>query len=260
VSTPELLAREGSAGGLHGAALLRRGEIHVWKADADVGESAIARHAELLTPDEIGRASGFRFQRDRARFVVRRALLRSLIGRYTGTEPASIRFVANAWGKPMLSEAQGGATLRFNASHSDSVAIFAFALEREVGVDIERVRHIPECLALAERVLPKADVDALRTLHGLELSRAFLSRWTECEAMAKAQGIGLPRYLIERSRDADRSSWSCETFDAGEDLVVSVASNGPSRCHLLDTETGSAFPARNRSISASQHRRSHIPS
>ena len=206
---------------------LPHGEIHIWTADVDADAYAFASLVELLAADEIDRASRFHIGRDRRRFLARRTLLRTLAGHYTGRDPAGLQFVTNAYGKPTLNTASGGACLRFNMSHSGSVVALAFALEREVGIDVECVRPIPNWPAFAGRFLAATDIDSLRRLEGSAQCRALLSGWTECEAMAKAQGVGLPRYLEERSLRTDRSSWSLAAFDAGEDMVGSVASSGP---------------------------------
>ena len=217
-------------------AILGRDEIHVWKADVDLDERAIGPLVELLSPQEMGRANRFRFDRDRARFIVRRALLRTLVGHSTRRRPADLVIVTNAWGKPMLS-GHDGACIQFSVSHSDSVVILALTSGREVGVDVERIRHIPECLAMARRFLAAKDVEALCALDGLARSRAFLLRWTETEALLKARGVSLAGYLDAASSldggpgarsdgGSTGSSWSLAAFDAGDDALGSVASLG----------------------------------
>jgi len=43
--------------------------------------------------------------------------------------------------------------VRFNLAHSADAALIAIAHDREVGVDLERIRHDLESLKLAERFL-----------------------------------------------------------------------------------------------------------
>ena len=76
----------------------------------------------------------------RNRFIAGRALLRDLLAGYLGQPPGSIRFAYNEWGKPALAAGFAARDLRFNLSHSQGLAMYAFVLERDVGVDLEMIR------------------------------------------------------------------------------------------------------------------------
>ena len=195
-------------------------EVHLWKAAVDLDESWVGELVELLSHTEISRAERFRFRTDRTRFIGRRALLRTLLGHYLGKHPASLRFVTNDYGKPSLSGELEATRIRFNTSHSDGVAVLAFAANREVGVDVERVRDVPECLAVAGQYFRPEVATALRAFQGTERSRAFLARWTDAEALAKAEGIGLRAFDALSASDQTRQSrWSLKVFDDGNDRV-----------------------------------------
>ncbi len=128
---------------------LSGGDVHVWRASLARDASSVERLRATLTADERERAQKFHFDRDRLRFVIARGVLREILGRYLGRSPALIRFVYNEYGKPALSE--DGGSLRFNASHSHGVALYACTLGREVGVDIELLRDDFASLEVAER-------------------------------------------------------------------------------------------------------------
>lgn len=66
----------------------RHDEVHVWRASLDVTLSRVESLSQLLCADERNRADGFHFERNRNNFIVGRALLRILIGRYLQKEPA----------------------------------------------------------------------------------------------------------------------------------------------------------------------------
>ena len=126
-------------------------EVHLWKAVVDLDETAIEPFAGLLSRSEGKRAARFKFASDRRRFIARRALLRTLLGHLVGRHPGELQFRTNEHGKPSLTPDQGISGIRFNVSHSGGIAVFAFTLQREIGVDVECVRNVPECVALAER-------------------------------------------------------------------------------------------------------------
>src|SRR5215471_3266070 len=76
-----------------------------------------------LAPDELARAGRYRFERDRRRFVRRRAGLRFVLSRHLDTEPARLELTSGANGRPELTHAHGR-DLRFNQSSSGDVAVF----------------------------------------------------------------------------------------------------------------------------------------
>src|SRR5690349_19092010 len=98
--------------------------VHVWKAALTVFSP------DLLSSDERERASQFHFDRDRNRYIAGRSVLRRLIARYEDKRPEAIHFSYNTYGKPSLD----GSSLRFNASHSADLALFAFTRQRQIGV------------------------------------------------------------------------------------------------------------------------------
>ena len=168
---------------------VRLGEdaVHVWAASLDVGAArrrALGRH---LSRGEVDRAFRLRSDRDRMRFVVARGILRELVGRYLGLEPRRVRFRYGAQGKPALDES----ALAINLSRTGDRALFAFAREREIGVDIERVRQDFPCEHVAAAFFSAAEAAAVRAFDPHERSEAFFRCWTRKEAYLKARGDGL---------------------------------------------------------------------
>ena len=172
---------------------LSAGEVHVWRASLEPDASTVERLRATLAEDERGRARRFHFERDRLRFVTGRGVLRELLGRYLGRPPALIRFAYNEYGKPSLSEEVGG--LRFNSSHSHGVALYAFTLGNEVGVDVELLREDFASVEIAERFFSRAEVSALGSLPAHLRTEGFFNCWTRKEAYIKALGEGLSHPL-----------------------------------------------------------------
>ena len=132
------------------AVKLERGEVHLWFARLDRTPERLARMRTILNPDETARADRFYLDVHRNRFIAGRAMLRDLIAGYLAQPPAAIRFEYNEWGKPALAAGFAACDLRFNLSHSEDLAMYAFALEREVGVDIEQIRADVASESIAE--------------------------------------------------------------------------------------------------------------
>jgi 4'-phosphopantetheinyl transferase len=217
-------------------------EVHLWQARLDVSPEELAQLATTLSEPELDRSRAFRFERDRARFIAGRGQLRLLLGGYLDTRGSEIALVEGPNGKPRL--AGGTALLRFNLAHSDDVVVFAVAWNREVGVDVERIRSdFPVDQVARHHFSPKERRDLAGLLEGDRLRAAF-DCWTRKEAYLKASGVGLtvpldgfdvtvrPGEPVRLSRPDAKSaaswSWSLHAFDAGPDYAAAVAVEGPS--------------------------------
>jgi 4'-phosphopantetheinyl transferase len=171
--------------------ILAAGAVHVWPASLDLGAARAAACARVLSPDERARADAFRYDRDRQRFIVTRALLRMLLGACLGAAPEEVALVAHPAGKPRLAGRQAASGLRFSLAHAGGVALFAFARDREVGVDLERVDPAVAWPEVAAAFFSRAEVGRIDTLPPAEGARGFFRHWTRWEAWAKATGKGL---------------------------------------------------------------------
>lgn len=173
------------------ALVLEPNDVHVWRVDVDALAEADAELVGLLAPDERRRADRFRTAPDRRRFVVTRATLRSLLGRYLGADPHEVPIQYGVHGKPELRTASSRIDLAFNLAHSGDLVLFAFARDRRVGIDVEAIRPVPELDLLAQRLFTPRERGVLDALEGCERSIAFFHGWTRKEAFAKALGQGL---------------------------------------------------------------------
>lgn len=176
-----------------GCLALEAGEVDVWRAGLGDQPPQVGQFLEtLLSPDELERAARFHFERDRRLFTVGRGTLRVLLGGYLGRAPQEIAFRYGANGKPMLAPERGAApSLHFNLTHSDGVALLAFTRVGEVGIDLERIRELPDWQAIAEASLPPRQLERLWRQPVHRRRDEFFRAWTQQEALLKAAGTGL---------------------------------------------------------------------
>jgi 4'-phosphopantetheinyl transferase len=165
------------------------GEVHVWIGLLDREWP----DAEGLPSGERERAAALVRPLPARRWVASRWLLRGVLGRYLGEEPAAVALADGEREKPRLRDPD--ARLRFNLSHSDAVALVAVSADREVGVDVERVVERRDPVALAARELSDADVDAVRAAPPERRAAVFHRVWACHEARLKCLGLGLGRPL-----------------------------------------------------------------
>ncbi len=166
-------------------------EIHVWRAGLDVDAYRLRRLTDVLSSEERTRAGRFRLPRDSARYVAGRGLLRELLGRYLDAAPSRLCFSYGSHGKPALAGQMAEQGLRFNVSHSHGLALYAFARDRELGVDVERIRTGLADTPAAERFLAPEEATVLRALPPAQRETAFFTCWCRKEAYLKAKGLGL---------------------------------------------------------------------
>lgn len=172
-------------------------DVHVWRVRLDQSSAVIECLQDLLTPDELARVIRFHFPQHRARFIVARGALRTILGYYTGISPEKIGFGYSSYGKPFLDMSQLGNTqsLHFNVSHSSDIALIALTRFRNVGVDIERLRHDVPYARLVRRYFTPCEQTALFALPSNLHIYAFYNLWTRKEAYLKAIGIGFSHTL-----------------------------------------------------------------
>ena len=172
-------------------------EVHVWKASLEVPHNVADHLKRVLPPDEYDRAKRFHFEKDRRHWIVAHSILRLLLGRYLDIEANELQFVANDYGKPALVQSPHEARLHFNLSHSDEIALYAFAYERQVGIDVEHMRGLLDYEQVATHYFSSYECSVLRALPTTLRQEAFYTCWTHKEAYIKARGIGLSHPLDE---------------------------------------------------------------
>jgi len=163
-------------------------EAHVWCANLDYSTADLAHFFALLSSKEKDRAQRFHFAVHRNRFTAARGLLRTLLGRYLQLPPQAIEFAYNEHGKPKLVTHP---TLQFNLSHSQNVALFAFAYNFDLGIDIEFKKESRDLDGIAQRFFSTNESALLHSLTGAAKTQAFFNGWTRKEAFLKALGLGL---------------------------------------------------------------------
>jgi 4'-phosphopantetheinyl transferase len=176
---------------------IRDDEIHIWFSVLDQTETVLYEFLQTLSSDERMRAGRFHCYEDKKRYIARHGMLRMILGGYLGVKPSELRFYLGKNGKPAIAKTSGKGTIQFNLSHSNGVALFAFARNHEIGVDVEHIRDIPEMEQIVERFFSRKEKEAFRSLPLSQKREAFFNGWTRKEAFVKALGDGLSRPLYK---------------------------------------------------------------
>jgi 4'-phosphopantetheinyl transferase len=174
-----------------GQAQAHYSEVHVWCASLDDAAYPIEAYDKLLTDKERERAKRFVMKRDRNRYVFSKGMLKTLIKSYTGLGPDKLQYLSGPYGKPNLDAGLSKGRLSFNMAESAGYALFAFTQNREIGVDIERIRDIPEIERIVSLFFSEGEQAEFASLPPQEKKQAFFNGWTRKEAFIKALGVGL---------------------------------------------------------------------
>lgn len=223
--------------------VLQKNDVHVWRVALDMPDSRIQQFSTILADDERRRANRFRFPQHRHHFTVARGALRMLLSRYLGIKPENVRFEYNQYGKPALPERMNPFRLRFNLSHSGELALYVFAYERELGIDVEYTRRrIEQIEQIAHRYFSETENAVLNALPERLRQQAFFNCWTRKEAYIKARGRGLSlplhqfdvtlapeepaKLLATRDDPAQLTRWTMRALEPGQDYVGTFVVEG----------------------------------
>lgn len=215
------------------ALTLRENEVHIWRAWLDVDARECARLSSHLSSDELLRANRFVFPRDRHHFTVARGRLRELLELYLKRPADGFQFRTGRYGKPSLAEIP----VQFNLTHSYGLALYGFAINRELGIDVEKIRAEFASKEIAERYFSAVEQRELSELPAEMHTDAFFLCWTRKEAYVKAHGDGLQIPLNsfdvsltpgqpEILRSMDHERWSMRSFSPATEFVASIVGEG----------------------------------
>ena len=155
--------------------------------------------------------------------MVGRGVLRLLLGRYLATRPENVRFDYGSHGKPALAGEQRASSLRFNASHSGELALYAFVHDYEVGVDVEYIKEDFATEEIAERYFTTREVNTLLALAKADRPAGFFRFWARKESYIKAIGKGLSHPLNQFDVSMEIPGWSILDLDVDPGYSAALA-------------------------------------
>ena len=217
-------------------------EVQLWRVDLEAIRADESRWQELLSADEVTRASRFHFPIDRQHFVASRALLRTILAGYLCAHANHLTFSYSAKQKPSLGPRHAASGITFNLSHAAGIALYAFSRRRDLGVDVERVRADFDVEAIARRFFSVHEQRQLFDLPPAERADAFFRCWTRKEAYVKATGDGLSLPLSQfdvslepgstnalvatRPDDSEAEQWLLRDVSSGSGHVAALCVSG----------------------------------
>jgi 4'-phosphopantetheinyl transferase len=166
------------------------GDVRVWLAEPAAWRAPREheRLLALLSEDERERLHRFRFDADRAAFLLAHGMLRLALSRHAPVAPERWTFQAGPYGRPSI--ATPPSPLSFSLSHTRGLVACALVRDGSVGVDVEDASRATP-FDVAERYFASAELRDIRATPPGRRARRFFEYWTLKEAYVKACGLGL---------------------------------------------------------------------
>lgn len=158
-----------------------------------ITEEEVTNAILYLDLKEQLRAQQFAFDQHRNHFIMRRVLLKIVLGQYAKVDPKDVRISYGQYQKPYLENHE---LIYFNCSYTDANAILAIAQQGQIGIDIEPIRLMED----RKEMLNQFAAANEREWVGRSLKR-FLILWTSKEALIKCQGTG---FLVDQVPSLDQ--------------------------------------------------------
>ena len=159
------------------------GATTVWQFHLEVSQMVLGELTSTLNYFEKAHAESFSNPEFRSRFVIRRGMLRRLLGQQISCDPAKIEFRPSVNGKPTVI----GHQIHFSASSSSDYGLLACSPDHQIGVDIEKHNEV-----LASPSFEFLTDSESRTVKdATESPEPFFRIWARKEACIKATGQGL---------------------------------------------------------------------
>ena len=203
-------------------AALSKGEVHVWHGRVSCA-STDQRTLSVLSDRERTHLSSLGRAQDKVLYAAAHTGLRTLLSMYSGLPTNQLQFTKGRHGKPSLVAGDG---LRFNLSHSGDRWVVAIGRDRDVGVDVEKIRQTGRPYAVANRFFAPGEQRLLADCPPDRRLGLFFHLWCLKEAYIKALGLGLAQPLdaFAFGRDGDgffiqtcaqdaKADWTAQALD-----------------------------------------------
>lgn len=140
---------------------------------------------QLLSSEEHIQAEKYHLSNPQKNFIVRRGLLKLLLGKLLNIEPVTVEIHYSPSGKPCCPP------LHFNYSDSNDYLVFAFSKHHPLGIDIEFMDGQFDYSSIIREIFSSAELEIFHALSPDEKQKTFFDLWTAKEAYLKYNGQGL---------------------------------------------------------------------
>jgi phosphopantetheine--protein transferase-like protein len=116
-----------------------------------------------------------------------RAASRRILATLLDTTVDTLAFDYTPQGKPLL---RNDPSLHFSTSHSKEASLIGVTRVAPIGVDIEKIRNVPNAERILRRFFQPEEVEAVFA-NPNTVDSQFMQAWTRAEAIVKARGASV---------------------------------------------------------------------
>jgi len=207
--------------------------VHLWGVHVPAVLDRLGVLHGLLSDKEREKAARFHREADRQSSIAARGALRILLSGYTGIPAAEIGFEYSGNGKPHLEPCGAGFQpaqgrqgcppheIAFNVSHSADWVVLGFGRNRNIGVDIEKIKREMDVKSIATRYF--APEESARIENAEDRCSIFFQLWARKEAYVKACGSTLFQELGNNVEKKD--GWFFQNLEVDPGYAAAVVSD-----------------------------------
>ena len=199
--------------------------IHIWGVHLpDMLDRLGVLHG-LLSVREQEKAARFYRDADRQSSIAARGALRVLLSGYTGIPAAEIEFRYSENGKPHLLSRRSDVPVAFNVSHSGDWVLLAFGRNRQIGIDVEKIKREMDVQSIASRYFAPEEIALIENT--ADAQAMFFQLWARKEAYVKACGSALFRELgsFAVPMEGERDGWFFQGLEIDPEYAAAVVTD-----------------------------------
>ena len=178
---------------------------HIWEANLSIDELSTEIY-KMLSDAEKDRVQQFVFAEDKKRFTLARYFLRGVLACYSRCEPSAVKIMQDGLNKPYIADSCNPDNVYFNLSYRENYAYLIVSDCNNVGIDIEKHRHIDDIDQFARDYFSETERKFLHSLSDSQKQQYFFKFWSRKEAYIKAIGKGLSYSLTSFSCIKNKSA------------------------------------------------------
>lgn len=194
---------------------------------------------QFLNSEELLQAEKYPLSKPQKNFIIRRGLLKLLLGKLLDLDPHQIEVHFTAAGKPF------SPFLQFNYSDSKDYLAFAFSKLHPLGIDIEFIDQQFDYPSIIQEILNPRELAIFQTLSPTQQRLTFFDLWTAKEAYLKYNGQGLtalqnmeyaitaPRKIHLKSTNGQHPHYQTLEFDENYSSALVTANSNSPMIHFL---------------------------
>ncbi|MBN1468465.1 MAG: 4'-phosphopantetheinyl transferase superfamily protein [Fusobacteriaceae bacterium] len=207
---------------------LKEREVHIWLIKWKEALPLILLKWAVMSKNERKKVESFKFFEDRMRCATGKIISRIILSSYTKLEEHKLHITNQKYGKPYLENDNLGESIHYNVSHSEELVLLVFTKLPLIGVDIEKMKDIPEYIEISKQFFTYSEYQNIKKKAKKEF---FYQYWTAKEAYVKALGEGLNKglntfeisgnYIFEQGKKLN--NWEIIPIDFEENYFANIA-------------------------------------